>query len=350
MIAVRTSLLGVYTEGSSTCYDTAIMVELSIYIVLFILASGLLSLTDAALLSISYAEVEEMHTQGKIGSAALRRVYRRLTRAVVVIVIITNTINVLGPILVGQRAVQLYGSDVIGIITAILTASTILFSEIIPKALGSHYAPIISRIIAPIILVLTIILYPLAVVLENLVNLFKMGKRAIGTEEQIRALARRGGAAGHIQQAEGELIHRVFILNDKRARDLMTPRKRVAAIPDTATIRQAVGEIAKYPHSRYPVYEKSLDHTLGVVLSRDLYEAVGKGQEKESILTVMRPVLFVPASMRSDALLLLFRQHHMHLAVVLDGAKVIGIVSLEDVLEELVGEIEDERDAGKILS
>lgn len=316
----------------------------------FILLSGLLSMTDAAILSVSYAEVEEIITRKKWGSVALAAVYRRLTRAVAVTVIATNTVNILGPILIGQQAVQLYGSAAIGVVTAALTVCTIVFSEIIPKALGTHYAPSISRAVAPMLLVGIVVLYPVVIVLERLVGIFKIGKRPIGTEEQIRALAKIGGGAGHIRESEGELIHRVFILNDRRASDLMTPRRKVIGLQQHMRVRDALLEVARHPHSRYPVFETSLDEIRGLVMVHDLYEAVGKGKEDAQISTIMRGVLFVPAAMRSDALLMLFRRRRIHLAVVQDGHRTIGIVSLEDVLEELVGEIEDERDAAKILT
>ncbi len=316
----------------------------------FLLLSGLMAMTDAAILSVSYGEVEELVAQKKLGSLPLRAVSRRLTRAVVVIVILTNTINILGPILVGQRAVQIYGSGAIGVITAVLTFGTILLSEIIPKALGTHYAPAIGRIVAPVILFLIYALYPVVVPLEKLVGFFKIGKRVIGTEEQIRALVRVGGRAGHILETEGELIHRIFILNDRRAKDLMTPRDRMIAIPSTYRIRDAITEVSKHEHSRYPVYEGTPDHVLGIVMSHDLFDAMSKGREGDPVLTVLREAPVIPLTMRADNLLSLFRRRHSHLAIVMDGGKTMGMITLEDVLEELVGEIEDERDAGKILS
>ena len=161
---------------------------------------------------------------------------------------------------------------------------------------------------------------------------------------------RRGGDAGHIHKAEGELIHRVFVLNDRRARDLMTPRKDVIGIRADASIREAVGDVSKHAHSRYPVYGENVDHIRGLVMSHDLFEAVGAGKEDQPVSSIIRDVIMVPGEMRSDALLMLFRKRHVHMAVVLEGNKTAGIVTLEDVLEELVGEIEDERDAGKILS
>ncbi len=326
------------------------MLELFLYGIGFVLLSGVVSMVDAALLSVNFAEIEEMTGKKLPGAVALRTLSMRLTRAVVIIVIITNTINVLGPILVGQKAIDIFGSPIIGVVTAVLAFSTIVFSEIIPKALGTHYAPVIARTVAPAVLALIWALYPIVLGMEKLVSVFKIGKRPIGTEEQIRALARIGGGGGQIRQSEGELIHRIFMLNDRRARDLMTPRRRIVGVRAASSIRQTMAEVTRHPHSRYPVYDKSLDDVKGIVMNHDLFEAVGRGKEDEPVTTVMREVIFVPASMRSDALLMLFRKRHIHLAVVLDGSKTVGIVSLEDVLEELVGEIEDERDAGKILS
>lgn len=309
-----------------------------------------MAMTDAAILSVSYGEVEEMVSQKKWGALPLRAVSRRLTRAVVVIVIITNTINILGPILVGQRAVQIYGSGAIGVITAVLTFGTIILSEIIPKALGSHYAPLISRLVAPGILALIYILYPVVIALEKFVGLFKMGKRPIGTEEQIRALARIGGGAGHILENERHLIHRVFILNDRRARDLMTPAADMIAIPETFTVRDAIAEIAKYEHSHYPVYKGTRDHVIGFVLSNEIVDAMSKKKENEPAIGLLRTAHSVPATMRADVLLTLFRKRHVHLVTVEENGKTIGLVTFEDVLRELVGEIEDAREAGKILT
>lgn len=326
------------------------MLELLLIAIAFVLASGCMAMMDAAILSVTLPEVEELVMQRQWGATALRAIVRRLTRAVVVIVILTNTVNVLGPILVGSKAVSLYGSHIIGVVTALLTFGTIIFSEVIPKAIGAHYAPTVARIVAPGLLFLTVLLTPIAVILERLVGIFKIGRRPMGTEEQIRALTRMGGKAGHIREAEGELIHRVFVLNDRRARDLMTPRAKVIALPADFTIREAIAEVARHPHTRYPIYDGSLDRVLGIVLNRDLYEALSKGREDEPITAVLREVITVEATMRSDALLMLFRRRNIHLAVVRDGKRTMGIVTLEDVLEELVGEIEDERDAGKILT
>ncbi len=320
------------------------MAQLIALFFLFTFLSGFLAMVDSAILSISRAEVEEMVTTNKTGAAALRSLIIRLPRAVIVIVMITSVINILGPILIGERAIDLYGHESIGIITAILTFVSIIFAEIIPKSLGSHYAPLIGRIIAPILLVLVYILFPLVYVLEKLVGLFKRGNRNIGTEDQIRALVSIGRRAGHIDEDERQIIQKAFILNDRRARDIMTPKSKIVAIKASDTVRGVAQVVFDHSFSRYPVCGKNIDDIRGLALSRDILGALATGKDSMLVSDIMGEILFVSAAMRCDDLLGFFRRRQIHIAVVQDKGKTLGIVTLEDTLEELVGEINDERD------
>ena len=321
------------------------MLELALYIVAFITLSGLMAMVDAAVLSVSRAEVEEMVVRNLWGAIPLQAIAKRITRAVVVVVLFTNTINILGPILAGKKAIELYGDTVIGVITAILTFGTIVFSEIIPKSLGAHYAPTIARVSAPAILVLFYGLYPLVIALEWISSLFKAGRRPIGTEEQIRSLVTIGRRAGYIESDEGQLIHPAFILNDRTAADVMTPIQSVVGVDAAATVRQAADRVFRHAYSRYPLFGKSIHDIQGMVLSHDILEALSEGKDRELVSSIVRPALVVPATLRSDELLMRFRDRRIHLAIVQDQGKTVGLVTLEDVLEELVGEIEDEKDA-----
>ncbi len=321
------------------------MLELVLYVLAFFALSGLMSGIEAAVLSVSPGEVEELQLRGVWGADALRAVTQELTQALVVIVILTNTVNILGPILAGHKAIQLFGNVAIGTITAVLTLGTIVFSEIIPKSLGTHYAPQLGRLAAPAIRLLTVVLYPVVLGLASFSNLFKAGKRRIGTETQIRSLVKIGRRAGLIERDEGQLIHRAFILNDRTAEAVMTPVDAVIGVPETSTIRQAASRVFRHAYSRYPVFGKSIDEIKGLVMSRDILTALTEGRDDEPVSTICRPCLVVPASMLSDELMVCFRDEHVHLAVVQDDEKTVGLVTLEDVLEELVGEIEDEKDA-----
>ena len=154
-----------------------------------------------------------------------------------------------------------------------------------------------------------------------------------------------GRKAGYIERDEGQLIHRAFILNDLSAADIMTPLSDVVAVDETATIRQAASHVFRHAYSRYPVFADSIHAIKGLVMSRDILEALTEGKDEQPVSTICRPCLVIPASMRSDELLVRFRDEHIHLAVVKQQQETVGLVTLEDVLEELVGEIEDEKDA-----
>jgi CBS domain containing-hemolysin-like protein len=321
------------------------MLELVLYIFAFIVLSGLMAAIEAAVLSISRGEVKELRLQGAWGADALRAITERITQAVIVLVIFTNTINVLGPILAGRKALQLYGDFAIAVITAVLTLGTIVFSEIIPKSLGTHYAPLISRLAAPVIRLLIIALYPLVISLEWFSNQLKSGERRIGTEVQIRSLATIGRRAGYIESDEGQLVRRAFLLNDRSARDIMTPWQDMVSLEETDTIREAATRVFCHAYSRYPVFGKSINDVTGLVMSRDILEALTEGRGQEPVSTIRLSGFTVPAEMRSDELLVRFRDEHIHLAVVRDQQQTVGLVTLEDVLEELVGDIQDEKDA-----
>ncbi|MGB0596114.1 MAG: hemolysin family protein [Rubripirellula sp.] len=319
------------------------MLWLLLLILTFLALSGLMAAVDAAILSVTRPEIDVLVKKGKWGAQRLSRVKHEIAKSVVVIVILTNTINVLGPILVSQKAYDLYGTQSVVAITIVLTLGTIVFSEIIPKALGAHYAPLIARLAAPAIQVGRLLFYPLVVVFAWISKQFTRGTRRIGTEEQIRSLVRIGRSAGYIEKDEDALIHRAFILNDKTAGEIMTPLRLVKALGANFTIKQAAAEIGRSEYSRYPVFGQSPDDVQGITLSRDLFKAMVDESTKR-LSSISREAVVVDAQTTSKELLSKFRNEHFHLAVVRDAGKTVGVVTLEDVLEELVGEIEDEKD------
>ncbi len=169
----------------------------------------------------------------------------------------------------------------------------------------------------------------------------------MGLEAQIRSLVRIGRRNNQIESDEGQLIHKAFNLNDVTADAIMIPREHVVALPVNITITEAAKRVMETPHSRYPVYEENLDTIAGIALERDVLLEYFRGNGAQSIESLLRDALFVHDEAKADDLLVLFKSEHSHLAIVRSGGTTVGIVTLVDVLEELVGAIDDEEDIRK---
>lgn len=320
------------------------MLLIFIYIIIFILLSGFFAMIDAAVLSVTPAEIESMVNKKLPAAQMLKKLNQQINKAVVIIVLYTNIINILGPILVGKIAVEIYGDPVIGIITTILTFGTIIFSEIIPKSIGVRYSPAISRLVSPFILVSTYVLFPLVWILENFSKIFQRGKRKIGTESQIKSLVTLGRQAGYIESDESELIHRTFTLNDKKACDVMVKCEKIISVNINMNIQEASQIALKSDFSRFPVLDPEKNIICGFIISHDLLEAHTTNRDSDSIQTILRKPLLINAEQKLDDILRIFKKSHIHLGLVHNKNRFCGLITLEDVIEELVGPIVDEKE------
>lgn len=302
--------------------------------------------TEAALFSVPYGQVLTAVAEKRRGARALLRIKDDMARPITTIVIWNNIANIVGSMVVGFLAGKLLASHWLGFISAAFTLLVIVFSEIIPKNVGECHALRIGLLVAPAVLWLTRGLHPMILLVEQVTHPFLSPRQVSTSEEEIKALTRLGGEEGVIEADERDLIQRVFRLNDVNAGDIMTPLSRV----DYLTGDQRLGELrpwlAEVTHSRIPVFDADdVHHVEGVVQVRDLLHALADGREQHTVLSLADEVRFVPRSMKADDLLRHFQEIQQHLAVVVDGlGAVLGVVTLEDVLEELVGEIDDETD------
>lgn len=309
--------------------------------------SAYFSGAEAVLVSITHAEEETLLRSNAPGARQLAHLRKHLNHTIVAIVIGNNIVNIGGSMLVGHWVAAYYGDAVLAVISALLTAAVILFAEILPKSIGIHYAPNLATVVALSLAPLVFVLHPLLLLIDVFMRALKRGERRIGTEEQILSLVSIGRRAGYIEGDEDSLIRRVFILNDRTAADVMTPLADVVSVQADRTIRQSADTVFRHTYSRYPVFGDTPDDVRGIVRSHDILEALTDGRDKDGISSIMRVPLVVDVALPCDELLVLFRDRSMHLAIVRDGLKTLGLVTLEDVLEELVGEIEDEADADK---
>lgn len=222
----------------------------------------------------------------------------------------------------------------------------IIFSEIIPKTIGEKHAEKTSLLVARPVMVITRLFTPLIWLIEKITSPFTKGKVGLTTnEEEIRLLAKIGQKQGVIENDESEMIQKVFLLNDKKAFDLMTPRITMTYLKSDQTLKEAKDQIINSQHSRILVIKEVRDNIIGVTFKNELLLAIIEKKENEKVSNFIHQVQFVPESEKADKLLLRFQKSRQHIAVVEgDYGGVSGIITLEDVLEVITGEIVDETD------
>ncbi|MCL2936062.1 MAG: hemolysin family protein [Trichodesmium sp. St17_bin3_1_1] len=322
------------------------MLKLTIIVLIILIGSSLCSATETALLSVSPIKVQQLAQSQKTSALALWEIKKKINRPIVTVVIINNIFNIVGSILIGNIAASVLGNAWLGIFSAILTFLVIVFGEIIPKTLGERYAMQFALTVALPVQGLTFIFTPIVWFMEKITSPFTQGKKLPTTNEaEIMFLTRIGYKEGVIEGDEAEMIGRVFGLNDKSASDIMTPRIATTYLYSDSTLAEVKLDIIGSQHSRIIVIGDSIDDIVGMVLKHELLKGIIEGKESQKITYFMRDVRFVPETLRVDLLLKEFQKYRQHLMVVLDEyGGVSGVVSLEDVLEELTGEIVDETD------
>ncbi len=322
------------------------MLALIVVVTVVLLGSAFCSGTETALLSVSPIKVRQLAQSKKPAALALASIRLHINRPIATIVILNNIFNIVGSITIGSLTTKVLGDAWLGVFSGILTFLIIIFGEIVPKTLCQRYAEPVCLFVAIPISFLTVIFTPLVWLVEHVTAPLTQGKTLPTTNEaEIKFLTNIGYQEGMIEDDEAEMIQRVFQLNDLNASDLMSPRIIVTYLKGEQTLNECQSEIIKSQHTRILVINETIDDVTGLVLKDELLTAMIEGNGDRKIDTLKRPVHFVPETNRADKLLKVFQENREHLAVVLDEyGGVAGVVTLEDVLEVLTGEIVDETD------
>jgi CBS domain containing-hemolysin-like protein len=322
------------------------MFELVTAVLVIIVGSALCSGSEAALFSVPIVKVRQLAEADVPAAHTLLRIRENMSRPIATIVILNNVFNIVGSIAVGTIAAHQLGSDWMGIFSALLTLAVIIGSEIVPKTIGERFADTIALFIARPVALLTMLMLPLVWSIERLVSPITRGPiRPVTNEAEIQLLAQIGQQEGSIQGDEALLIQRAFRLNDLTAGMVMTPRVILTYVTANLTLAEARQRIIESSHSRILVIGDSIDDVKGLIFKTEFLLALVEGRDEQPLTCLLRDVQFVPETVRTDKLLTLFQESHEHLAVVVDEfGGVAGVVTLEDVLEVLTGEIVDETD------
>ena len=322
------------------------MFTLILTVLIVLVGSAFCSLTETVLLSVPEIKVKQWAQSKKRGATTLLQIKKKMNRPIATIVILNNIFNIVGSVIIGTVTTEVLGNQWLGLFSAVFTFLIIIFAEIIPKTLGQKNADFLSLILAFPVKSLTFLFTPLVWLMEKLTEPLTKGKVLPTTNEmEIKFLTNIGSDEGVIEADEAEMINRVFHLNDLCALDLMTPRIIITYLKADLTLAECQDFIINSEHSRILIVEDSIDEVVGIGFKNELLTAIIEGKGDEKIGTLAQNANFVPETIRADHLLTNFQELRHHLVVVIDEyGGVSGVVSLEDVLEVLTGEIVDETD------
>ncbi|XP_065862549.1 putative DUF21 domain-containing protein At3g13070, chloroplastic [Euphorbia lathyris] len=278
-----------------------------------------------------------------------------VTRFLTTILIGTTVVNIGATALVTEAATTIFGEAGVSAATGVMTVAILLLTEITPKSVAVHNATEVARFVVRPVAWLSLVLYPVGRVVTFLsMGILKMlglkgRSEPYVTEDELKLMLRGAELSGAIEEEEQDMIENVLEIKDTHVREVMTPLVDVVAIDDSATLVDFHELWVTHQYSRVPVFEQRVDNIMGIAYAMDLLDYVQKGELLESTTVgqmAHKPAYFVPDSMSVWNLLREFRIRKVHMAVVLNEyGGTIGIVTLEDVVEEIVGEIFDENDS-----
>ncbi len=325
-----------------------------LFLVLFLL-SAFFSWTELALMSLPKHKIDSLIKQNKFGSKALKKIKENNDRLLITILIWNNLVNTFTAALATSISIQiarswwlwLDESTAIGLSTWLVTFLLLLFWEIIPKSIATKNASSISLAVAPIYKFLMFILYPVISFMEILIKLFS-GKKKVEqiTEEEVESFIDMWKDSWWIDEHEHEKIKSILEFDETEVSEIMTPRVKIEAISDNITVNDAMEFYLSHTHSRIPVYHETIDKIDYFISSRDLIKEFHLWNLDKKIKDLkLKEVLKVPLNQSIAKLMETFQKAHKIMAIIIDEyGGVSGLITMEDIIEEVFWEIRDETD------
>ena len=318
-------------------------------IVVLIGLSAFFSSSEIAMFSIPKHRVDGLVEEGARGATLIQQLKENPHRLLVTILVGNNLVNI-GMTAIATALIGVYVESALATIfltTFGITAIVLLFAETAPKSYAVENTESWSLRIARPLKYSQVVLYPLVVLFDYLtrvVNRVTGGRAAIEstyvTREEIQNIIETGEREGVIEEEEREMLDRIFRFNNTIAKEVMTPRLDVTAVPKEATVEEAVQQCIHADHERVPVYDGNLDNIVGIITVRDLVRELRYSEGEPSLERVVKPTLHVPESKNADELLAEMQDNRLQMVIVIDEfGTTEGIITLEDMVEEIVGDI-----------
>jgi putative hemolysin len=327
--------------------------HLSGLLLLFVL-SAFFSGSETALMSMDKLRVKYLADKDRRGARKLADLLDRPEDLLSAILVGNNVVNIMASVFATTLFIELFGQRGELLTILVLTPFLLIFSEVCPKTYAANYPEKLSFIVLQPIRFVMWLLRPVTWMVSGVSSLLTRflhseEQRPLISEDEIRSIIEFGEHAGVVAKDKRRMLHGVFDLAEIRVRDVMVPRTEVVGIEVGASFAEVVQLAATAHHSRFPVYDGDLDRVVGVIHSKEILSYLDRPDEF-SLTKLARPPFFVPEAKPIETLMQAFRRKHIHLAVVVDEyGGVEGICTLEDIVEEIVGEIQDEYDEDEIL-
>jgi len=312
-----------------------------LFVLLFL--SGFFSSAETALFSISKSRARHLAKEAGRSNQLIFRMKQNPHRLLTTILIGNNIVNVGAAALATSIAIGAFPNYALGLATGVMTFLIVVFGEVLPKSIATRNNVLIARITIRPIYWLSILFFPIIKFLDFIPRITgRIKKTPSVTEEELMTFVEAVEEEGEIKEEEKELIENIFEFDDTKASEIMTPRGDMYVIEADQELK--LDEIVKSGNSRIPVIEGDIDHVIGILNIKDLFLHYASNNPID-IRKIMREPYFVPENKKLDSLLGQFKKRKTHMAIVVDEyGGVSGLITLEDALEEIVGEIQDETD------
>ena len=327
------------------------MITKLLLLIFLIFLSGAFSAAEIALISLSQAKVRAISKDSKFGSKPIVRLKSRPQRLLITILIGNNLVNILATVIATIWAVEAFGGTGVGIVTGLLTFIILVFGEITPKTLAQKYSEKAARLLAYPLLWLTEILYPVIWIFEKftqaLISKLKIKQPLHSvSQDELLALVDIGTKEGVIQEQEQELIENVLEFSDTTVEEVMTVKKNMELLKIESTVDDAVHFFLTHAHTRFPIYKSTINNIVGILTVHEILMFLYDPQKKPNLSDFkLNPPIVVPKTKPINKLFHEFQRKGQHMAIVVDErGDTAGLVTLEDILEEIVGDIADEHD------
>lgn len=323
---------------------TQMLFDQIVVLIVLLLLSGFFSSAETALFSISRAKARHIAKEKGLTNTLIKKMKDDPHRLLSTILIGNNLVNVGAAALATAIMLELVTSNAVGIATGIMTALILIFGEIIPKTIATRNNVLIARLVIMPLYWLSILFAPIIYLLNFIPRLTRnIQRKSRVTEEELMTFVDVVEEEGGIEEEEKELIHNIFEFDDTSASEIMTPRADMYVINVHEELN--LEKIIRSGFSRIPVIEEDIDDVIGILNIKDLFMHQVTSAKPPDVRSVMSEPYFVPENKKLDHLLQEFKRRKQHIAIVVDEhGGVSGLITLEDALEEIVGEIVDETD------